>query len=545
MKFQVYKNGQPASVPDVNSAYVVGQDGVPARAQFEEQRGELTVRVRAESAVALCLLYDVPEFGQVMLQTTRLPERDKPYLLSLELLRQQLFLLNGKFEDWGLIDYAEAAPLTNGLADVTASFIQALSALDDPKAAHESALRGLSAALHVAERAALYHASLFLGRRLMTSGPHRREPTFGCSVDLLSIGEEYRTRLAESFDYVLLPVSWKQIEPKEKELNWSRLDNWVEWAVRKRLPIWAGPLVSFNPQFIPDWLFLWEHDFDAIRDLIYEHISRVVGRYRNYIHTWTVTSGIAADNCFNLTFDQLIEMTRMACTRTKQEDPKAKSLIDVTMPWGEYHARNLRTIPPLLYADMVVQSGTNFDGIGLQFYFGLGDDGLFVRDLMSISALLDKFANFAKPLHVTAVQVPSDTTVDPWDAWGGAKSVRDGGNWRRDWDEQLQADWLRLFYSTALSKPYVRTVAWRDLADYEGHFLSHGGLCHSDLSPKPAFAACREFRKAYHQRQGVVSLGLTPLDLGGSASGGLRIFTGASPRAPKPPMPPAALPVDE
>ncbi len=34
-----------------------------------------------------------------------------------------------------------------------------------------------------------------------------------------------------------------------------------------------------------------------------------------------------------------------------------------------------RTIPPLLYADMVVQSGTNFDGIGLQFYFGLGDDG--------------------------------------------------------------------------------------------------------------------------------------------------------------------------
>ena len=46
---------------------------------------------------------------------------------------------------------------------------------------------------------------------------------------------------------------------------------------------------------MPDWLFLWEHDFDALRDLIYEHISQAVRRYRGYIHSWTVTSGIAAD----------------------------------------------------------------------------------------------------------------------------------------------------------------------------------------------------------------------------------------------------------
>lgn len=531
MQFEVYKNGQPASVPDVESAYMIGQDGVPLRAQFAEKRGELRAKLRSENAAALCLLWDVEGFGQIMLQTTRLPDRENPFNLTIELLRQQLFVLHQKFEDWGLMDFAEAAPLNEALDEVRGRFVEALGVMNNPPAAARIAESALSDAVRLSERVAMYHASLFLGRRVMTVGPHRREPTFGCSIDVLSLGDDYRRTMAENFDFVLLPIHWKVLEPKEKELNWSRFDNWVEWAINQRLPIWAGPLVSFDANNLPDWLFLWEHDFDAIRDLIYEHISRIVNRYKNYIAAWTVTSGIAADNCFNFTFDQIVELTRMACTRVKQEDPKAKAQIEVTWPWGEYHARNLRTIPPMLYADMVVQSGTNFDGLCLQFLFGQGNDGLFCRNLMDISALLDKFANFSKPIHVTAAQVPSDTSVDPWDAWGGAKSVIDGGRWRRDWDERLQADWLRLFYALSLSKPFVRTVSWRDAADYEGHYLSHGGLLHADLSPKQAFAAYRDFRTHYHKHQRIRPLGLDPLELSTEPDSWIRIFSTGQARA--------------
>jgi hypothetical protein len=228
----------------------------------------------------------------------------------------------------------------------------------------------------------------------------------------------------------------------------------------------------------------------------------------------------------------------MAGTRAKLEDPKARTVIEITWPWGEYHARNPRTIPPLLYADMVAQSGTNFDALALQFYFGLAADGAYVRDLMSISAMLDKFANFAKPLHISAVEVPSDTTADPWDAWGGAKSVADGGKWRRPWDEALQAEWLSQFFTLCLSKPYVRTVAWRDLADYEGHYLSHGGLLNANLTPKAAFAAYRKYRDSFHQRKRVRSLGLTPLDLSAPGSTGPDVFEDALASAgPPPPAP--------
>jgi hypothetical protein len=161
--------------------------------------------------------------------------------------------------------------------------------------------------------------------------------------------------------------------------------------------------------------------------------------------------------------------------------------IDLVAPWGEYYARNQRTIPPLLYADMAIQSGINFDGFGLQFYFGVGVDGMFVRDFFQISNLLDRFSSLGRPLHVTAVQVPSAMEAHKDDAWGGQMSVARGGMWREEWSEKLQSRWLRHFYELALSKPMVESVTWRKLSDHADHHVPFGGLLRADMSPKPAF----------------------------------------------------------
>jgi hypothetical protein len=136
---------------------------------------------------------------------------------------------------------------------------------------------------------------------------------------------------------------------------------------------------------------------------------------------------------------------------------------------------------------MAVQSGINFDAFGLQFYFGLGLDGMYVRDMFQISAMIDRFSARGKPLHITGVQVPSGTTVDKDDAWGGTVSIDEGGAWRGRWNEELQSRWLRSFYQIALSKLAVDTVTWRDLSDKQGHYLPHGGLLRQDLTPKPAY----------------------------------------------------------
>jgi len=117
-----------------------------------------------------------------------------------------------------------------------------------------------------------------------------------------------------------------------------------------------------------------------------------------------------------------------------------------------------------------------------------------VRDLLQISSLLDEFVSMSKPLHISACQAPSDVSSDGWDAWAGQACVTKAGHWHNPWSQRLQAEWLQAFFRVAISKPYVESICWRDLADYEGHYVPHGGLCRNNLEPKLAFKELRNFK---------------------------------------------------
>ena len=481
VKFNVYADGKPADRLDLEGAYLIGTDGVPLRAEsIEFASGLITCAKRAEGAAGLCLLWPVAGFGRAMLETVRLPERDVPYNLHVELARSRLMWISQKREDWGLYDYPGMEAVCEQVDAAREKLIEALKA----EGAQAAALadESLQLSMDAGEQLARFHADIFLTRR--RSSKTLSKHIFGCVVDLYSSGEAYVRRLTEAFQFATVPIVWRQVEPKEQEFNFQQVDGWINRLAAARVPIKATPLVALNEKTIPDWLYIWEHDYETVRDLIYEHVRRVVERYADKVAVWDVVSGLHAENVFSFTFDQLMELTRMAATLTKQLAPRSQTVVDLILPWGEYYARNQRTIPPMLYADMAVQSGINFDAFGLQCYFGVGTDGMYVRDLMQISAMIDRFANLGKSLHITAVQVPSSTAADRWDAWGGAISAEDGGEWREPWSEQTQARWLRSFCEIALSKPFVEGICWRDLADYEGHFLPHGGLLHSDLTPK-------------------------------------------------------------
>ena len=221
--------------------------------------------------------------------------------------------------------------------------------------------------------------------------------------------------------------------------------------------------------------------------------------------TWKVISGAHAYNSFNLSFEQVLELTRMSCALVRQLAPRSSVVIDLPLPWGDYAASNPRTIPPLVYADMCIQSGIRFDAFGLQIFMGAATEGLYVRDMMQISAKLDDFAGYAKPVHITGFGVPSAVEADPGDHWEGATPPGGAGSWRAAWSPAVQADWLEMFCRLALSKPFVATVCWRDLADVDGHYLPHGGLCQADLAPKPAHDRLRKFRAAMSRAPGGTS----------------------------------------
>ena len=132
-------------------------------------------------------------------------------------------------------------------------------------------------------------------------------------------------------------MSWKQLQPEEATFNTETVDDWVELLARKRVPIIAGPLVSLDEGAVPDWMFIWEHDFDTLRELAYEYVQKVVQRYRKAVGAWNVVAGLHTNTAFSLSFEQIIELTRLLVSQVKSLLPNAKTLVTITQPVSYTH----------------------------------------------------------------------------------------------------------------------------------------------------------------------------------------------------------------
>lgn len=477
LRFRVFRDGLVPPDFDISTAYLVGSDNVPIRGEFAYVDGEIQCRKRAAGPAALTLLWETRNFGKIMLETTRLPEREEPYLLNLELARSRMMRMLQKREEWGLFDVAEGQPINEKSNDCRDLLLQAIVNLEDMAQASNYADQCLNLALPLSEQAAMTHADLLLQRRLATRSFPRG--AFGSCIDPALASESYRRLLLANSDFAYYPLRWKDLEPQEQSFAWPAADEWMDFLRRARIPVVAGPLVQFNEQSIPDWLYMWEHDYENVRDLLYEHIERIVSRYSQQVVLWNVLSGLHVNAQFSFTFDQLMDLTRMAVGQVKKINPQSRTMIELTQPWGEYYAINQRSIPPLLYAEMIVQSGIVFDMFGVQIRFGMPRDGCWQRDLFQISSMLDRFAPLGKPLMISGLQVPS--AVD------SGTNGQAAGIWRKPWSDTLQSKWVEAVTNIALSKPFVEAVCWQELADHPHMQMRNGGLVSADLTPKLSY----------------------------------------------------------
>src|SRR5438045_4701210 len=116
--------------------------------------------------------------------------------------------------------------------------------------------------------------------------------------------------------------------------------------------------------------------------------------------------GACHANCARpLSSAQISELTRVRAAHVKSMLPQARTLITVTNPFGEYHARPTASVPPMLYAEMVAQAGINFEAFGLEMELGVPAPGRYLRDLFQVSCMLDKFSTLGRPLFLTGIGV--------------------------------------------------------------------------------------------------------------------------------------------
>lgn len=480
-----------ADAPDW--AYVIGKECLTIPGHVVCADGEIRVRKSVSDPAGLAVCADLGDAGRLTMQTCLLPDRDAPYDLGVELVRHRVMLILTKLEDWNLTDLPADHPIMQELDEVRELFTKALIGTSTER--EDPAYEALRRAVRLSESIVRLHAERQLRTRMKAIGDKTRKatvttPQIGCLTPPDQFSEHLTRSFRDAFDFLGAPVSWNVIEPEEGKFSFVSTDKWIAWAVQEAsLPIVAGPVLDFAGRSVPSWLHIWEHDYDSVREFAFEHARRVVTRYRKAVTRWLPLSGINTNEIFSFSPEQMVDMTRLAVLLTRKIHQNARITIDIDQPFGEHVTHNHKGVSPLLYLQMVIESGVPFDSIGLRLQFGDSCPGHPSRDLMQIAALLDTYAQFEKTIHITAFGVPSSppNPNEPSDS---------------NWNEEAQAEWLADIATLALSKPYVQSVCWQSL--YDTHTiveLRHAGLFRADGTPKSASKRAAEFRAAIKDRR--------------------------------------------
>jgi hypothetical protein len=293
------------SPPDLDLAqiYLTSLEGQPIRARFRYVAGMglLFCERRTQGLAALNLPWPVRGGGRLMLRTALLMDRDEPYLLPLELARGRLAEVWRKKEDWGYSYGGPTEKVETEFRTVKLLFSGAQTVQEAPAAASDLAEEVLARSVTLGEQMALAEARAGLSLRRQRGSLSNVD--FGCHWELTGEQPKAQARFGETFNYATVPFLWRTLEPREHELDWKWHDDWIQWLEAKGMVIKGGGLVRFDEPYLPDWVWIWENDFEAIRDYVFDHVERCVQRYRGRVDHWEAVTGLHVENCMNFSLE--------------------------------------------------------------------------------------------------------------------------------------------------------------------------------------------------------------------------------------------------
>jgi len=297
-------------------------------------------------------------------------------------------------------------------------------------------------------------------------------------------------RFSELFNYATITYVWRthreleDFEPEEGKRQFEMRDLIFRKLRSRNITIEGRPLFWFHKWVTPEWLK--RKTFDQLMMYVEKATREIVGHYPNGMYAWEIVNELHdwANEC-QLTPEQTIQLTRLACDVAKDTAPQVHRLVNNCCPFAEYVQLKEWSGQPAKYPQRtpwqftkeLVDAGVDFTLIGQQMYFPY-------RDLQDIVIYLERYAEFGKPLQLSEVGAPGGPTE---------RSVKLGTEtfpaepyvWRRPWDEELQADWLEGVYTLAYSKPYIEAANWFDFVDPH-YFISNGGILRSSEGEKKA-----------------------------------------------------------
>lgn len=490
LKFRITPPDLASRFPDLRQAYMTGLDRTPGRLAVDLRPGMLICHREFPESGRLHIPWNIKGFGRPIVATATLAERDEPYDLSVELARGKLNDVRNQAADWKQLGLRTTAEFEQALHEAQQALARAATSAD-PEQAAATAEASLQAAHRAGEFLIEAYTSQVLESRL---GFSAKLPTWlACGLDGNPKHAAWAPAVLETFSAARIGCSWARFAVEQGQFRWDRLDVQVAWCRKRRLTPLAGPLLEFRAAALPDWIWLWEGDFEAILGLVVDLVRQTVARYRGKIPVWTVVSRPASGEILGLSEEEQVRLTARALQVAREADPRAQLLVEFDRPWGEWMSSSPFQLGPLHLADELARAELGLAGIGLELAPGFGGPGSTMRDLLDFSRLLDLYALLNLPVHL-ALALPSASAVDPKADESAQVELE---QWPRPPDEALQADWAQKWVALAAAKPFVRSITWLQVDDSVPHLYPHSGLFRPNGTPKPVLERLRAFRREY------------------------------------------------
>jgi hypothetical protein len=470
--------------------HMCGGDDLPwfSRAYFSGE--QLVIERNEDDSGRVFVPWQIGDSAPLLICTATLMERDRPYLLEVELARGMLNNLRNQIAQWEMMGLVVPASLRGKIAEATSDFSRGASNQDDIEGAAKYASHSLFAAQSaMRELTSEYVKQALAMRRSQKSqftswfGVH-----LGSHLPKANVGRQ----LVSTFNMVSLPLTWKAIEVVEGRREWKDADAQVEWAHSAGLRICAGPLLELDDRGVPDWTYLWEGDFQSILAFMLDHVRAVVERYRGKVHLWQVAARMTHGHALGLGEEARLQLAAKAITVVRQLDPTTPLVVTFDQPWAEYLASEQLDLAPMHFADALVRADLGLSGLGLEINVGYQPGGSVHRGPLAFSRLIDNWSLLELPLLVT-LTLPSSAADDPQ----ANSNVRVLSNKAEDVTPETQRDWINEHVPLLLAKNAVQVVLWNQLSDATPHHYPHSGVFDADDKPKPALEALRKIRQQY------------------------------------------------
>lgn len=486
------------------SAYICGIEGVPWEGRVSLENGILTVDRSVDDSGRLYIPFATGAAGPATTMSTCSLRQtgtvrttsggNSAHILPLELARGECFRLRNQADMWrraGLqLDQTQLARLDQS----TDAFLRAACArgsLEQVSAAATDSIYQLVAAGEML--ADCYNRQALAYRK---QNERQLATLVGASASPQALqeviaGGPQADLYRRAFNTVGIPIGWGDLETSSGRVDFSAFDSQFEWAANNGMRVIAGPLLNFQPKQVPEWLYLYDGDFQSLVESVEGLVERTVRKYMGRVNLWHATAGLNTAGPIALDEEQVMRLAVAVIHTIRRIDQRTPVLISVDQPWGEYLGAERDGISPLHFADALIRSNLGVSGIGLELRMNYASAGSLPRSLLDFGQQIDRWATLGLPLLVQ-MSIPAATGPDP-QAIRACDVIPLGpkGTTTAEMQARMAMRWIQ----TMLAKGVVHGVLWEGWDDRKPHPLPHCGLIDNEGKPRPLLESLCKLRQ--------------------------------------------------